>query len=178
MVRLRIPSRATINRNLFLDSLRTHIQGVLVRNPDWAGPLSSFQVEGALMANDWATVLDVVSESRSKSSEVALARVFLAMRSGDETAISSALTAARSQMGEPIKTAGERGYRRAYDAILSLHILKDIETIHKSSLLKEGTQIAMTKLRDILDSRFEATLPSFRAREPILNMHRAAFSLG
>ena len=129
------------------------------------------------MASDWATVSDVVSQSMSRSSEVALARVFLAMRSGDEVSIANALALARTQMGEPITTAGERGYRRAYEAILSLHVLQDIRIIHESSLLTGGTQSSLENLRNVLDSRFEATLPSFRIREPILNMHRVAFSL-
>ena len=143
----------------------------------WEDSLSGFRVEGALMANDWAAVQTIASESRSKSSEVAIARVLLSIRSGDEGAISKALSVARAQMGDPITTAGERGYRRAYDAILSLHVLQDIETIHRSTSRKGGTQVVLANLSNVLKARLEATLPTFRAREPILNMHRTAFSL-
>lgn len=159
------------------DSLRTHIQGVLVRNPQWEENLTAFRVEGALMAKDWTAVQRIVCDSKNRSSEVAIARVFLAIRSGDEASVSKALSEARSQIGIPFTTTGDREYRRAYDVVLDLHVLKDIETIHRLTSVDGGTRVTLAQLNEVLRARFEATLPTFRTREPILNMHRVAFSL-
>ncbi|TDL29365.1 hypothetical protein BD410DRAFT_710460 [Rickenella mellea] len=168
-------------RNLgHYDTLRTHIRGVLTRNPKWKDALTGFHVEAAWMVNDWEAVQKVVTDCRTETDEIAVGRVLLAMRSSDEKAIVDACSIARAQLGAPITAAGERGYRRAYNAMLNLHAVHDLEVIHSSaSRLREGlrNKDVMPTLTKVLASRLESTLPTFRTREPILSLHRSAFSL-
>ncbi|KAH8118429.1 hypothetical protein DFH11DRAFT_1686601 [Phellopilus nigrolimitatus] len=168
-------------RNLgHYDSLRTHIQGVLVRNPKWERALAGFRVEGAWMSGDWGIVQGMVERCQEDTWELAIARLLLALRSSDESGFANAISMTRLQLGTPITAAGERGYRRAYDAVLKLHLVRDIETIRKSVLhLHEGGakgQI-LPELFSELSHRLDSTLPTFRTREPILSVHRTAFSL-
>ncbi|KAI5124851.1 hypothetical protein M0805_007285 [Coniferiporia weirii] len=168
-------------RNLgHYDSLRTHIQGILVRNPEWEDALAGFRVEGAWMNGDWDAVRTIVSRCREDTWEIAIARLLLALESSDATGFISAISATRLQLGTPITAAGERGYRRAYDAVLKLHLVRDIETIRQSVIhLHEGgtrSQI-LPDLFSGLSHRLYSTLPTFRTREPILSIHRTAFSL-
>ncbi|KAL5508165.1 hypothetical protein ACEPAH_5783 [Sanghuangporus vaninii] len=167
-------------RNLgHYDSLRTHIQGILVRNPQWEDALAGFRVEGAWMSEDWDEVQRIVGDQED-SWEMAIARLLLALKSSDDQSFANRITATRLQLGVPITAAGERGYRRAYDAILKLHMVRDIEIVrHSNSRLHEGEAktTILPGLFSMLSRRLDSTLPSFRTREPILSIHRTTFSL-
>ncbi|PBK93781.1 hypothetical protein ARMGADRAFT_1100399 [Armillaria gallica] len=172
-------------RNLgHYDTLRTHVLGVLTRNPACASALAGFQVESAWMVGDWVDVQNIVSHSTQQNPELVLARVLLAIRSGDNAAINQALSAARSILGAPIAAAGAKGYKRSYEDILSLHLLYELGSVHSimgqavtGTLRQSQTKNALAELSDLFSARLESTLPTFRTREPILSMRRTAFRL-
>ncbi|KAJ3818475.1 hypothetical protein EV361DRAFT_810329 [Lentinula raphanica] len=169
-------------RNLgHYDTLKTHVRGVLTRNPDWQPALAGFQIESAWMVGAWEEVENIVQSSDVTTPQIVMARLLLAMRSSDATAIETALRDARMILGGPIAAAGVGNYRRSYEAMLDLHLTYELETIHKaiSSLSQRSTQLNPTLLglSEILSARLDSTLPTFRTREPILSMRRTAFSL-
>lgn len=165
---------------IYVDTLRTHVRGVLTRNPDWEAALAGFQVESAWMVGAWDDVRDLVAQTASQSPPIVMARLLLAMRTGEKSAITDSLSAARYTLGSPITAAGEKGYRRSYDAVLHLHLTHELELICNAT--SSGTNSrhrreALARLSQVLSSRLDATLPTFRTREPILSMRRTAFSL-
>ncbi|KIJ37345.1 hypothetical protein M422DRAFT_118575, partial [Sphaerobolus stellatus SS14] len=168
-------------RNLgHYDTLRTHIKGVLSRNPDWYEPMSGFQAEAAWMVGDWNSVHELAQlQTSNPSPELTLARVLLAMREGDESRISDALLIARGQLGAPIHAAGSGSYRRAYDSVLNLHLVRDIEIIYEATMIGNMRENSknIRDLSEVLSRRLESTLPSFRTREPVLSLQRTALSL-
>jgi len=172
------------NNVVILDTLRTHIKGVLSRNPSWYHALSGFQAEGAWMVGDWQSVQELAQCATSEPlPEITLARVLLAMRGGHGDAVANALSVARAQLGAPIHAAGRNSYRRAYDSVLNLHLLHDVELIYETIVARRSKGGAkdnsdvVTTLSETLSRRFEATLPSFRTREPVLNLQRTALGL-
>ncbi|KAJ3740901.1 hypothetical protein DFH05DRAFT_1404822 [Lentinula detonsa] len=169
-------------RNLgHYDTLRTHVRGVLTRNPDWQPALAGFQIESAWMVGAWEDVQNIVHSSDVAIPQIVIARLLLAMRSRDPTAIATALHNTRMVLGGPIAAAGVGNYRRSYEAMLDLHLTYELETIHKaiSSLAQQttGLNFALMGLSEILSARLDSTLPTFRTREPILSMRRTAFAL-
>ncbi|KAF8592595.1 hypothetical protein K439DRAFT_1625944 [Ramaria rubella] len=171
-------------RNLgHYDTLRTHIKGVLSRNPDWHDALSGFQAEGAWMVGDWHCVQELTLSTLSNPlPEITVARVLLAMREGDPEMVTRALSVARAQLGAPIHAAGKNSYRRAYQSVLNLHLVHDLELIYEATAIrfskgKVNDVNAIGVLSETLSRRFEATLPSFRTREPILSLQRTALGL-
>ncbi|KAF8897901.1 hypothetical protein BD779DRAFT_1608382 [Infundibulicybe gibba] len=165
-------------RNLgHYDTLRTHVRGVLTRNPGWEDALIDFQVESAWIIGAWDDVKRLVQDTTTQTSSVAIARLLLAMQTGDQENVVEAAAAARSVLGTPITAAGVKGYRRSYEAVLGLHLTHELEMMN-------GTRNHLsTESPDALDltrrlfSRFDATLPTFRTREPILSMRRIAYTL-
>lgn len=131
------------------------------------------------MVKDWDVVQRIIADNDAQTPELVIARLLLAMHSSCETELRQTLTWARGQLGGPITAAGEGGYRRAYDAILNLHLVYDLErifnSVHNEQQFRKRNQT--TPLFAILQSRLNATLPTFRTREPILSMHRVAFSI-
>ncbi len=169
--------------NIPSDTLATHVRGVLTRHPSWSSALAGFQVESAWMVSAWDDVQNIVAEHNdSQDPELVIARVLLAVHGGDESAVRQTLSAARLVLGAPIVTGGG-GYRRSYHSILNLHVTHELEAIHNAMLDLRQSQSQsqkrreLSKFSDFLKGRLEATLPSFRTREPILSMRRTAFRL-
>lgn len=166
------------------DTLRTHVKGVLTRNPAWASLLVGLQVEGEWMVGNWDEVKALVSSTVSNTAPVLLAQVLLALREGDISAINETLSNARRHLGAPIAAVGTNGYRRSYESVLNLHLLHELEVIHERVLslpsnLQDGPgrRQVLSGLTQRLAARLDSTLPSFRVREPILATRRVAFAL-
>jgi serine/threonine-protein kinase ATR len=138
------------------------------------------------MVGAWDDVKIMTERATSQTEQVVMARVLLAMRSGDSNATSESLQTARNILGGPIAAAGVTGYRRAYEAVLNLHLMHELEAIHNAiatfpSDSQPGSQAQkrqiLAMLSQNLAARLDATLPTFRTREPILSMRRTAFAL-
>lgn len=164
-----------------LDTLRTHVRGVLVRNPDWESALAGFQAESAWMMGAWDDLQQITANNELTSPYIMKARVLLAMRAGDATQVASALSNARAVLGAPITAAGAKGYRQSYDALLDLHMIHEMELVYGAvSATVPRTQSrreAMNSLGASLAARFDATLPNFRVRQAVLSMRRTALAL-
>lgn len=137
------------------------------------------------MVGAWDDVRGMVERNEAQSSPIVMARLLLAMRSRDPAAIAQSISVARSVLGGPITAGGIKGYRRSYEAVLDLHLTHELEVIHNALTSLPQSQgntqrrrrEVLAQLSKTLSSRFDATLPTFRTREPILSMRRTAFAL-
>uniref|UniRef100_A0A0W0G3C2 non-specific serine/threonine protein kinase n=1 Tax=Moniliophthora roreri TaxID=221103 RepID=A0A0W0G3C2_MONRR len=168
-------------RNLgHYDTLRTHVSGLLTRQPSWQSALAGFQVEGACMVGDWENVHKIVDSNVSEAPSIVLARLLLALRSKDEEQVQQTLSRARLVFGRPVAAAGVRGYRRAYEAALNLHLTHELALIY-TTINRPDSHLSQRKsisrLSRVLAARLDVTVPTFHAREAILSMRRTAFSL-
>ncbi|KAI0832693.1 hypothetical protein BC628DRAFT_1309839 [Trametes gibbosa] len=173
-------------RNLgHYDSLRTHVMGVLTKHPEWSPQLIGYQVESEWMVGRWDDVQTLVDKTEARPPSVLLAQILLAMRKDDATAVDNAVLEARRSLGAFITATGPSGYRRSYDAVLNLHLVHELEVVNGIVKdlragpvgLSQGSDRNLDKLLQRLSARFDSTLPTFRIREPILNMWRTAFNL-
>ena len=168
-----------------IDTLRTHVRGVLIHNPDWEPALAGFQVESAWMVGAWDDVQSMAERTNVQTSPMVIARLLLAMRTGDPEKIHESISVARTVLGAPITAAGGKGYRRSYDAMLDLHLTHELEVIynaiaslpHESQGSTQQRRQIMAQLSHTLAARLDSTLPTFRTREPVLSMRRSAFAL-
>jgi serine/threonine-protein kinase ATR len=160
----------------FLDTLRTHVKGVLTRNPEWEAALAGFQVESSWMIGDWADVRSIVNQTQAQVPQVTIARLLLCMQQDDQKAIGTALNEARMLLGASISASGLRGHRQSHDALVDLHLVRELEFIHGASHQPRSKDY-FGKLSKILEHRLDLTLPTFRNRERILSLRRTAFLL-
>ncbi|CAL1700250.1 unnamed protein product [Somion occarium] len=162
------------------DTMRTHVKGILTRYPAWQPDLLGFQIESEWVVDDWDEVEGLIAKSETPTVPVAFAQILLAMRSGDTRSISDVLSNARKVAGAPLTSAGTKGYKRVYDAILDLHLMHELDMIHQAingEPQDENFDGRLQTLHRRLLSRMESTLPAFRVREAVLGLHRTAFSL-
>lgn len=134
------------------------------------------------MVGDWECVQNLAQRSTPNPlPEITLAGVLLAIRNGNPEGVSNALSIARAQLGAPIHAAGRSSYRRAYESVLNLHLVRDVELIYETALVRHSGSITKDNsigvLSEVLSRRFEATLPSFRTREPVLSLQRIALGV-
>lgn len=169
-----------------IDTLRTHLTGVLARNPDWAAALEPFRLIGAWTASDWVTVEEIVKASQTSSPELSTGKLLLAFRTRNRPEINEALGKARLEFGQPITAGGARSYRRTYDANVLLHMVQDLSMIYECMQHISETQATFSHktistqvslLAKSLEVRYNAVLPSYRTLEPILSIRRTAFDL-
>ncbi|KAK4058120.1 hypothetical protein OIO90_000859 [Microbotryomycetes sp. JL221] len=176
------------------DSMRTHIAGVLQihgDDPEWRRTLAPFGMEAALFAGDWQAVDSIIKIADADGPEIAFGKVLRAIasdearRDGKDVAddegtptLAEVFSEAREQFGAAIVAAGRESYRRVYDDVVNLHMLEDLRKLHsqKKHVMSKDDH-AQNWLVRYARPRFEATSPSFRVREPILNIQRTAFRL-
>ena len=151
--------------NPHADTMQTHIRGVLSQNPQWQPLLAPYEVEGAWILSQWEEVARLVDLPDGDSDKHALARLLLAMRTGDRESVETAVTQARRRFGQPILAAGKLSYRSMYDHVLQLQVIDDLEMIFRNQQTAD--------LPVVLSRGVDQTLPSFRIREVLLNAHRS-----
>ncbi|KAG9097745.1 serine/threonine-protein kinase M1 [Ceratobasidium sp. 370] len=168
------------------DTMMTHIHGVLSKHPTWEPQLADFFVEGAWKLGNWDVVERLTANPQRQSPETTLARLLLKARQERESEFKSVLSAARQVLGAAITSNGPTSYRRSYDAVLHLHLAREIESIHSAATYMSGlpgleenerSRIVLKTLTQSLDNRFRSTLPTFRVQEPVLSMRRTTFDL-
>lgn len=157
--------------------MRTHIAGLLHSRGDevdWERILAPFNIEASLFVGDWDAVEDVLEIPGVDGAEAAFGRVLSAIRTGDRDLIERSFYDAREQLGGPLVAAGRESYRRVYDSVVHLHILDELSMINELQVASMKELPACVKT---FKDRLDATSPSFRAREPILNLRRTAIRL-
>ncbi|WVW85570.1 hypothetical protein I302_107608 [Kwoniella bestiolae CBS 10118] len=138
--------------------------------------LASFEAEAAWIIGDWATVKQI------GASGPAIGQTLLALH--EHRDLTSVLLNAREASGVNI-TAKQYGH--AYESLLQLHLIREIEMIHSAKQHIESTPAGPNKqmliqktsqdLIKSLESRFNFTSPTFRVREAMLSVRRTAYHL-
>lgn len=160
------------------DSMRTHIVGLLHsghNHSDWDRILAPFNIEASLIVSDWDAVEEGLRIPNLEGPEAAFGRVITAMRQGEKDQLAKAFYDAREQLGSPIVASGKGSYRQVYDSIVNLHILHELEAVR--NLTGQRSSATSSMMSKTLLARLESTSPTFKAREPILNMQRTILSL-
>ncbi|KAH7344042.1 hypothetical protein B0J17DRAFT_625622 [Rhizoctonia solani] len=171
------------------DAMKTHIHGVLSNHPMWESQLADFAVEGAWTLGDLDAVKRLTSDLQRQSPEMTLGRLLLSAQKDVHLAFDAVLANARAVFGSAITANGSTSYRRSYEAVLHLHMAREIESIYQAggflglaaeNPINDYAKIARATLDNVtssLDNRFKSLLPTFRIQEPVLSMRRTAFNL-
>ncbi|KAJ9123064.1 hypothetical protein QFC22_001253 [Naganishia vaughanmartiniae] len=170
------------------DTLRTHIEGIISRHPEWSPDLANYRVEATWIVQDWHGLSDIL-QSGAKGPEISKARVLQAISQKDFDSIPGLLKDARREIGSTI-SANHRTYVRNYSALLDLHMLHEIDQIQSTSteLVMKAQHISeankdtfrrthIFELKQTLLNRLSTISPSFKYQEPVLSMRRAGFNL-
>uniref|UniRef100_A0A0X3Q239 Serine/threonine-protein kinase ATR n=1 Tax=Schistocephalus solidus TaxID=70667 RepID=A0A0X3Q239_SCHSO len=165
----------------------------------WTRELNAYRAEAALRLADWDKLGEVVAttESSRTSWPVGLGKLFLSLKKGAEPQVRSCLNELRLSQMFDLSTAaleGSRGYWRAYEPIVRLGILSEVEVIAGlSAQLAEQTRdgvlasdlqskqrksdLLIDNLLAWLEARFQQSRPTLHTLEPVLAIRHAALQL-
>jgi len=156
---------------IFLETLLTHLNGVISRRPQAMDLFGSYGVETAWRLGDWSSLSQFLRISSEPKFEVMLGEVFFTAKFKNEFDFNNAINKARDSLIGSLCAASMESYREAYGYVYKLHILSEIEdfarNVHFSNEKTSLTQI----LRD-WDVRLGFTSPTFEVRDLILTVRR------
>ncbi|KAJ3091648.1 serine/threonine-protein kinase M1 [Quaeritorhiza haematococci] len=177
-----------------METMLTHINGTLAQHPEWESVLNSFGIEASWRLGKWSSLDRFLSRPHNQHFEAMLGRVLLAatrcLRKETETShFYTTLRDVRNSLTAPLAAASMESYSRAYECVLKLHMLYEVEAglreqfetnnqhLRFISLPRNGTNNVrdedfIERILRIWESRLKITTASFRVREPILNLRR------
>ncbi|KAJ3127354.1 serine/threonine-protein kinase M1 [Nowakowskiella sp. JEL0407] len=159
-----------------LETLINHVNGALSFHPDWEKELSRFGIEAACRLSKWESLDHFLDKPHDSSFEANLGSVVKSLRIVDREKFDSVITDMRGTIAGSVAVAAKESYRRAHDHILNLHILEEVESIFEIVEKQAGKENDLSEnLNGLLgcwESRLNITLPSFKTREPLLNLRR------
>lgn len=153
--------------------MRTHIVGVLHTHPEWRAALAPYELQGSLIVGDWSKLSEVATSADAREPAMVFSCVVQALRQPSHLHLDSVFRHARDQLGGEIVAAGSESYRRVYDALTNLHVLHELDLIHRQAKVATDDGL-LTRL----DARLGSLSPAFRMQEQVLSMRRTAFRLG
>uniref|UniRef100_UPI0037E75C66 serine/threonine-protein kinase ATR n=1 Tax=Semicossyphus pulcher TaxID=241346 RepID=UPI0037E75C66 len=165
-----------------LSTVITQVNGVLANKHQWKSELNTYRVEAAWKLGKWDLLEDYLSsDSQSSTWGVRLGQLLLSAKKKDSETFYEKLKLVRKEQVVPLSAASyECGtYQRGYEYIVRLHMLSELE--HIFAKLQKPMQFSAPGLSELpphWSDRLEMTQNSFRAKEPILALRRALFSLG
>uniref|UniRef100_A0A3B4UCT7 Serine/threonine-protein kinase ATR n=1 Tax=Seriola dumerili TaxID=41447 RepID=A0A3B4UCT7_SERDU len=165
-----------------LSTVITQVNGVLANKHQWKSELNTYRVEAAWKLGKWDLLEDYLSSDRQSSTwGVRLGQLLLSAKKQDAETFYEKLKLVRKEQVVPLSAASyECGtYQRGYEYIVRLHMLSELE--HTFTVLqkrREHSARSLSQLPPHWSDRLEMTQNSFRAKEPVLALRRALFSLG
>ncbi|TPX68250.1 hypothetical protein SpCBS45565_g03305 [Spizellomyces sp. 'palustris'] len=154
-----------------LETLLNHVRGTVFRHSQWSSILNSYAIEAAWKMGNWTALDEFLSHPFEGRFETSVGVLVNAGRKGDRDRFASVLQGTREALTADLATASMESYRRGYDCAVKLHILHEIESVFGDQGSSTGT-LRGDALLNNWDSRLKITMPSFRVREPILNVRR------
>ncbi|KAG0002584.1 serine/threonine-protein kinase M1, partial [Entomortierella chlamydospora] len=175
------------------------VQGDIQSYPDWEQQLTDWRIGSAWKVQNWKTLESALSRSVHSSFETGLGQLLLDLRDNRVSEFESHLQQVRCMLIPTLAAASMESYSRAYDHIVQLHMLHELEVAFRSwnpnvitgpsdltgnSL---GSQIALSfregdtyvervrLFQQTMDKRFELMAPSFRLREQVITLRRIVF---
>ncbi|ORZ11293.1 hypothetical protein BCR41DRAFT_110660 [Lobosporangium transversale] len=173
------------------NTLLSTVEGDIKDNPDWEQQLTEWRVSSAWKVQNWDSLEAALSRSVHASFDVGLGQLLLDMRENRVSDFEKNLQHVRSMMIAPLAAASMESYQRAYEHIVRLHMLHELEEAFKIAnerfeiatdhVMLEPHQInssfvhCLREYQPALDVRFESMAPSFRLREQVSTLRRIAF---
>jgi serine/threonine-protein kinase ATR len=152
---------------------------IMAQFPEWTNSLNGYAVEAAWNLGRWDRLDELLQKPHQNTFEVSLGKMLLSMYKDDRMGFALHLKETRISLINPLAAASGESYLRSYDVISKLHILYELEAAFRLAHSETAEQDVkrLEHLSHSWKARLDVTQPSYRVREPILRLRRAALSL-
>ncbi|KAJ3075069.1 serine/threonine-protein kinase M1 [Podochytrium sp. JEL0797] len=162
-----------------LGSMLTHINGITATHPAWSAQLNQHGIEAAWRLGSWDTLDTLLAKDHQSSFETDVGGILLHAKQPKFEAFTATLRRTREQLIAPLAAASMESYSRAYDCIVKLNMLHEVEaacqhiwTEEEVGSVEENEGFLANVMLKSWDTRLKITMPSLKVREPILNLRR------
>ncbi|XP_066914478.1 serine/threonine-protein kinase ATR-like isoform X3 [Clytia hemisphaerica] len=169
-----------------LNNASMNVAGIIESRPDWSDDLQTYQAEVSWRLGQWDKLKKTVQPSNTELKQdwsISLGKLLCSLKSKETDKFTDLLSSVRCEQTRVLLNAnfGSGGYTQAYQSMLRLHMLRDMEqcsTIlfnkdHITSTHNEAT----TRLLKEFDTRLNITEASYKTRESVLYLHQVFLQL-
>jgi tetratricopeptide (TPR) repeat protein len=156
------------------ESMITYSNGILASDPSKVNEISPYSITASWKLGDWNSLEQLCKGvSGEVDFETSLGKVLLLMKRRNVSAFATELTNLRKYLIPIVAASTMESYHKAYDSILQLSILQDIEQFH--NILQDDGSSFDVKFQRVLtfwQRRLDVMAPNFKAKEAVLNLRR------
>ncbi|KAG0381061.1 serine/threonine-protein kinase M1 [Mortierella sp. AD032] len=167
------------------DTMLNAVDGDIYAHPGWEEALNDFRISASWKSQRWESLEDALSRSVGSSFEGGLGLLIRDLRENRVEEFEAHLRQTRSILIAPLAAASMESYSRAYDRVVQLHMLHELEVAFHNwnrtsspgapsgsqiafSLQSGGTYTERIRLyQPKLAQRLEIMAPSFKIREQV-----------
>ncbi|KAF9923098.1 serine/threonine-protein kinase M1 [Linnemannia zychae] len=175
------------------DTLLNGVEGDIYTHPEWEESLNDFRISASWKSQRWESLDVALSRLIQPSFESGLGQLMKDLQENQITEFADHLRQTRSMLIAPLAAASMESYSRAYDHIVQLHMLHELEVAFQcwnktvSPQCSLGSQIALNlpnggsytdRIRlyePKLAQRLDLMATSFKTREQVALLRRIAF---
>lgn len=163
-----------------LNNALMDVSGVMEKRPDWSTQLQPYQTEIAWRLGHWDILGKTVNqkENLQQNWSSSLGQILICLKDKNIDEFGQTIASIRSVQTQRLLSASVEsgGYQRAYNAIIRLHMLTDIETC-SAVRFHDNPKVKSRDLLSHLDHRLDVMESSFKSKEPVLNLKRILLAL-
>ncbi|KAF9945530.1 serine/threonine-protein kinase M1 [Mortierella alpina] len=176
------------------DILLTSAERNIDYNPAWEQVLNDYRISAAWKAERYDSLEAALARSTHASFESGLGLLISDLHQNRTSDFENDIQRTRSLLLAPIAAASMHGYSHAYEHIVRLHMLHELEFVFTSSrhgvqsangesgtvmitrpLDTEGHVERLRSHQSLLDQRFDSMAPTFSIREHVARLRRIVF---
>ncbi|KAF9122997.1 serine/threonine-protein kinase M1 [Mortierella sp. 14UC] len=175
------------------DTMLNAVDGDIHAHPGWEESLNDFRISASWKSQRWESLEAALSRAVGSSFEGGLGLLIRDLRENRVAEFEHHLRQTRSLLIAPLAAASMESYSRAYDRVVQLHMLHELEVAFHSwnrttlperssesqialNLQSGGTYTERVRLyQPKLAQRLEMMAPSFKIREQVAMLRRVVF---
>ncbi|KAF9190175.1 serine/threonine-protein kinase M1 [Haplosporangium sp. Z 767] len=175
------------------ETMLSCVEGDISSYPEWEQQMNEYRVGAAWKAQRWDSLAAALSRPIQSTFETGLGQLLLDIRENRVKDFEDHLQQVRSMLVAPLAAATMDSYSRAYDHVIQLHMLHELEVSFRAwdptcamgdglgsligRTLPEGeTYVERLRLyQQNLCQRLDCMTPTFRVREQVTRLRRIAF---
>jgi serine/threonine-protein kinase ATR len=162
------------------ESMITYSRGILATNRLKSKQIIPYSITASWKLEDWSsleTMINIPLPNQEFEAIIGKLLLFLQKKSIPEFQLQ--INELRKSLISSTVAATMESYHRAYNSILQLSVLYDIEQFQKVILQTPSVDSALEldRLNRIWQSRLDSMAPSFKAKETVLSMRRGLLAI-
>ncbi|XP_065918364.1 serine/threonine-protein kinase ATR-like isoform X5 [Dysidea avara] len=167
-----------------LSSALVYVNNLENEKPEWMRCLNSVRVEASWRLSQWGDLEHFLAYEPPANNNwnIGIGRLLLSVKKQNSTMFQSQLEKLYTSQMYPLSAASmdQGSYSRAYEYIVRLHMLKELEQGVNKLQLFEGGEVdddSKKELTSMWNERFQFIQTSFHIMEPVLNLRRVILGL-